>query len=104
MNIQFLNMKPSSRCSDKANREVIVDNVVDMRVLDQYFRSELGMSRRDAKWMTREVYRDKETARTNLPEQWFTDIWPDEVTFIRRSPGISDPTPKQAFRNMEVAA
>ena len=94
--------QPSSRCSDKAPR-VVVENAVDLRTLDNYFRAELGMSRREAKWMTREVYRDEATSRTNLPEAWHTDIWPEQVTFTRRNPGVSDPTPAQAFKNMEAA-
>ena len=92
--------RPSSRCSDKATRTV-VHNAVDLRELDAYFRAELGMSRRDAKWMAREVYRDEATARTNLPSGWYAAIWPDPVTFIRRSTRPSDPTPRDAIRNLE---
>lgn len=103
MSSQTLTLSPGE-CPIKTTPRVIVDNVVPLPALVKYFRAELRMSKRDAQWMAREVYRDEETSRTNLPEAWHTDIWPDDVTFIRRRPGVSDPTPAQAFKNMESAA
>lgn len=90
-------------CSIKTPLRVVVDNAVPLPVLKRYFRSELRLSKRDAEFMAREVYRDEAASRTNLPEAWHTDIWPETVTFTRRSPGVSDPTPAQAFKNMEAA-
>ena len=95
--------KASSRCSAKPTRTVVL-NAVDLREMDAYFRAELGMSRRESKWMSREVYRDEEVSATNLPHGWHTAIWPSAVTFERRTPGISDPTPNQAIRNIEAQA
>ena len=104
MNRQFKNKSPGE-CSIKTPLRVVVDNAVPLPALVKYFRAELRMSKRDAQWMAREVYRDEATSRANLPEAWHTDIWPEEVTFIRRRPGISDPTPRDAIRNiMEEAA
>lgn len=91
------------QCPIKTPPRVVVNNAVPLPTLVEYFRTELRLSKRDARWMAREVYRDEATSRTNLPEAWHTDIWPERVTFIRRSPGVSDPTPVQAFRNMEAA-
>lgn len=92
-------------CPIKTPLRVVVDNAVPLPTLVKYFRAELRMSKRDAQWMAREVYRDEEASRANLPAAWHTDIWPEEVTFIRRRPGISDPTPREAIRNiMEEAA
>lgn len=90
-------------CPIKTTPRVEVNNIVPLPDMVRYFRSELRMSKRDAQWMAREAYRDKGTAKANLPESWFVDIWPDDVTFIRRAPGVSDPTPAQAFKNMEMA-
>ncbi len=92
------------QCPIKTTPRVIVENAVPLPDLVKYFRSELSMSKRDARWMAREVYRDEAVSRTNLPEAWHTDIWPEPVQFVRRSPGISDPTPVQAFKNMEAKA
>lgn len=101
---QQANIKqPSGTLSAKANI-VEVENVVSLRTLRTYFRTELRMSKRDASFMAHEVYKDESTSRTNLPEAWHTDIWPEAVTFTRRTPGVSDPTPVQAFKNMEMAA
>lgn len=97
---QATSTQPSSRCSAKAT-QVVVHNAVNLRDMDSYFRSELGMSRREAKWMSREVYRDEAVSRTNLPEAWHTDIWPAAVTYERRGTSISDPTPRDAIRNIE---
>lgn len=88
-------------CPIKTTPRVVVDNAVPLPILKKYFRTELRLSKRDAEYMAREVYRDEATSRTNLPEAWHTDIWPEQVTFIRRSPGVSDPTPVQAFKNIE---
>lgn len=88
-------------CPIKTPR-VVVDNAVPLPSLKKYFRTELRMSKRDAEYMAREVYRDEATSRTNLPEAWHTDIWPEQVTFTRRSPRVSDPTPAQAFKNMQL--
>lgn len=92
--------KASSRCSAKPTRTVVL-NAVDLREMDAYFRAELGMSRRESKWMSREVYRDEATSATNLPAGWHTAIWPESCTFERRGVGISDPTPVQAIKNIE---
>lgn len=89
------------QCPIKTTPRVVVDNAVPLPKLVEYFRAELRLTKRDARWMAREVYRDEATSRTNLPEAWHTDIWPETVTFIRRSPGVSDPTPVQAFKNIE---
>lgn len=104
MSAATLTTRLSGECPAKANPRVVVDNAVPLPTLKQYFRAELRMSKRDAEYMAREVYRDEETSRTNLPEAWHTDIWPEAITFTRRTPGISDPTPKQAIRNLEGAA
>lgn len=103
MSRQFKNKSPGE-CSIKTPLRVVVDNAVPLPVLKRYFRSELRLSKRDAEFMAREVYRDEATSRANLPEAWHTDIWPEEVTFIRRRPGISDPTPRDAIRNIMEAA
>ena len=92
--------QPLSECSAKATRTV-VNNAVPLPDLTRYLRAELGMSRRDAQWMAREVYRDEAVSRTNLPEAWHTDIWPAACTYERRGTGISDPTPRDAIRNIE---
>lgn len=92
--------RPPSQCSIKAPTSV--DNAVPLPDLVGYFRAELRMSKRDARWMAREVYRDEATARTNLPPGWHAAIWPDPVTFIRRSTERADPTPRDAIRNLEA--
>lgn len=89
-------------CPIKTPLRVVVDNAVPLPALVKYLRAELRMSKRDAQWMAREVYRDEEASRANLPEAWHTDIWPEKVSFTRRRPGVSDPTPAQAFKNIEL--
>jgi len=103
MSSQTLTLSPGE-CPIKTPSRVVVDNAVPLPVLKKYFRTELRLSKRDAEFMAREVYRDEETSRTNLPEAWHTDIWPERVSFVRRNPGVSDPTPAQAFKNMEEVA
>ena len=100
MSQQSLIQSPGE-CPIKTPLRVVVENAVPLPSLKKYFRTELRLSKRDAEYMAREVYRDEATSRTNLPEAWHTDIWPEAVTFTRRSPGISDPTPVQAFKNIE---
>lgn len=94
--------RPPGECSIKAPTSV--DNAVPLPDLKRYFRAELRMSKRDADWMAREVYRDEATARTNLPSGWYAAIWPDPVTFIRRSTERADPTPRDAIRNLEATS
>mgnify|MGYP003589565372 CR=1 FL=1 len=89
-------------CPIKTPPRVVVENAVPLPSLKKYFRTELRLSKRDAEYMAREVYRDEATSRTNLPEAWHTDIWPETVTFTRRTPGVSDPTPVKAFKNIEL--
>lgn len=101
MRTQSQTLSPGE-CPIKTTPRVIVENAVPLPVLKKYFRTELRLSKRDAEYMAREVYRDEATSRTNLPEAWHTDIWPEQVSFIRRSPGVSDPTPAQAFKNMQL--
>ena len=103
MSHQPLTLSPGE-CPIKTPPRVVVENAVPLPSLKKYFRTELRLSKRDAEYMAREVYRDEATSRTNLPEAWHTDIWPEAVTFTRRTPGVSDPTPVQAFKNMEMAA
>lgn len=92
--------RPSGTLSAKAPA-TSVQNAVSLRDLRAYFRAELRMSKRDSAWMAHEVYRDEATARTNLPPGWYAAIWPDPVTFIRRSTERADPTPRDAIRNLE---
>ncbi len=94
---------PSGKLSAKA-LPIEVKNVVPLRKLRDYFRAEGKATKRNAARLAQLVYEDKEFSRTNLPEAWHTDIWPEKVAFVRRSPGVSDPTPAQAFKNMEEAA
>ena len=96
-------IRPTSECSTKATRTV-VENAVPLPDIVKYLRAELRLSRRDAQWMAREVYRDEATSAANLPHGWHQAIWPTKVTFERRKPGISDPTPRDAIRNMERQA
>ena len=100
MSQQSLTLSPGE-CPIKTPPRVVVENAVPLPSLKKYFRTELRLSKRDAEYMAREVYRDEATSRTNLPEAWHTDIWPEAVTFTRRTPGVSDPTPAQAFKNIE---
>lgn len=100
---QFKDKSPGE-CPIKTPLRIVVDNAVPLPTLVKYFRAELRMSKRDAQWMAREVYRDEAASRAHLPEAWHTDIWPAEVAFIRRRPGISDPTPRDAIRNITEAA
>lgn len=95
--------RPSGTLSAKAPR-ISVQNAVSLRDLRAYFRAELRLSKRDSAFMAHEVYRDEATSATNLPAGWHAAIWPATVTFERRTPGISDPTPKQAIRNIEKEA
>lgn len=95
--------QPPGQCPTKASRTV-VDNAVPLPDLVTYLRAELRMSKRDARWMAREVYRDEEVSRTNLPGGWHASIWPAAVTFERRGVNISDPTPRDAIRNIERMA
>lgn len=93
-------IRPSGEYSAKATRTV-VENAVPLPDIKRYLRSELRMSKRDADWMAREVYRCEATSATNLPAGWHQAIWPTKVMFERRKPGISDPTPRDAIRNIE---
>ena len=95
--------RPSGECSAKATR-IVVNNAVPLPDLKRYLRAELRMSKRDADYMAREVYRDEQTSATNLPEGWHRAIWPEACTFERRGVGISDPTPRDAIRNIEGVA
>lgn len=97
--------KPLGEHSGKASRAV-VKNPVPLPDIKRYLRAELRLSKRDADWMARQVYRDPELSRTNLPAIWHQDIWPTKgtVSFVRRSPNVSDPTPRDAIRNIEGAA
>lgn len=92
--------EPSGEHPAKATR-VVVNNAVPLPDIKRYLRAELSLSKRDADWMAREVYRDEAVSRTNLPEAWHTDIWPAAVTYERRGTSISDPTPRDAIRNIE---
>lgn len=101
---QLIETQSPGECPIKTTPRVVVENIVPLPSLKKYFRTELRLSKRDAEYMAREVYRDEATSRTNLPKAWHTDIWPPAVTFTRRTPGVSDPTSVQAFKNMEMAA
>lgn len=94
---------PSGKLSAKA-LPLEVNNAVPLRKLRDYFRAEGKATKRNAARMAQLVYEDKEFSLRHLPEAWHTDIWPEEVTFIRRRPGISDPTPRDAIRNIMEAA
>lgn len=96
-------IRSSSECSAKTPRTV-VENAVPLPDIVRYCRADLGMSRRDAQWMAREVYRCEATSATNLPAGWHQAIWPARTTFERRTPGISDPTPRDAIKNIEREA
>src|SRR5690625_5640 len=94
------NSRPPSECSTKAIRTVI-NNTVPLPEIVAYLRAERRLSRRDAQWMAREVYRDPAVSKTNLPPGWHEAIWPSAATFVRRSPNISDPTSKEAIWNLK---
>lgn len=95
-------IRPPGEYSIKANRTV-VKNAVPLPDIKRYLRAELRLSKRDADWMAREVYRDEKVSATNLPAGWHQAIWPAKGTasFVRRSPNISDPTPRDAIQNIE---
>lgn len=95
-------IRPSGECSAKAHN-VQVQNVIPLPEIKRYLRAELRMSKRDADHMARLVYKDEATSKTNLPSGWHQAIWGPELGFTRRV-GISDPTPVQAFKNIEAAA
>lgn len=80
--------RPLSQVSAKGTRTE-VHNAVDMRDLNEYFRREHGMSRRYAREMTREVYRDESTSARLLPSGWHEAIYPPALTYVRPggSPG-----------------
>lgn len=86
---------PVSRSSAKGT-PTKVDNAVDLRDLDAYFRREHGMSRRLAKLTTRKVYQDEALSRRYLPAGWHEAIYPQKVTFTRRGEALAEPfTPAQ---------
>ncbi len=78
--------------------------------LNDYFRQERGMIRKEARYYSRQVYRDESLSAQLLPPGWHRAIWPTgdqregKSTFTRRNPGISDPTPQAAFRRSETRA
>ena len=80
---RLIETKSPGECPIKTTTRVVVENAVPLPSLKKYFRTELRLSKRDAEYMAREVYRDEATSRTNLPEAWHTDIWPEAVTFTR---------------------
>ena len=102
MSHQIKTKSPSGTLSAKA-KNVEVENVVSLRDLRTYFRAELRMSKRDAAFMAHAVYEDEGTSKTNLPLGWHQAIWGPDMDFSRRV-GISDPTPVQAFKNLEMAS
>ena len=77
-----------SECSPKGT-PVEVDNAVDLSDLTAYFRREHGMSRRNAGFMAREIYRDESTSARLLPSGWHEAIYPPALTYVRPggSPG-----------------
>lgn len=77
-------------------------NAVNLLELNAYFRDEHGMIRAEARYYSRKVYRDRDTAHRLLPSGWFRAIWPNESTFTRRIPGVSDPTPRSALLRAET--
>lgn len=73
-----------------------VRNAVELRDLSDYFRREHGMSRRNAGYMAREVYRDEALSREWLPSGWHESIYPPAVAYVRPVRTHSEPfTPAQ---------
>ncbi|GAA3681884.1 hypothetical protein GCM10023081_19970 [Arthrobacter ginkgonis] len=64
---------------------------MDLRDLTAYFRREHGMSRRDAGFLAREVYRDETTSAHWLPSGWHEAIHPPAVTYTRAGAVMGKP-------------
>lgn len=82
--------RPVSECSPKGN-PAKVENVVDLSDLTAYFRREHGKSRRDAGFLAREVYRDREKSAQLLPSGWHEAIHPSAVTYVRGGAILGEP-------------
>ena len=57
---------------------------LDIREIEGYLRQDRGHAKKVARYLARQVFRDEETSKRELPSGWHDILHPPRVSFVRR--------------------
>ncbi|GAA4374157.1 hypothetical protein [Paeniglutamicibacter cryotolerans] len=57
---------------------------LDIREIEGYLRQDRGHAKKVARYLARQVFRDEETSKRELPSGWHSILHPPKVSFVRR--------------------